>query len=274
MTAFAANSLLTRLALENEAIDAVSFATLRLASGALALAAILLWRERSRFKPTGDGRDIAALFLYTVLFSVAYQSLSVGSGALILFGMVQATMIVAGLGRGEVLRPLGWLGLFVAAGGLGYLALPGLATPSPWGAVLMASAGLAWGIYTLRGRHATDALRTTAGNFLGATPPAVLLGLWLVDDRHLSVPGVLLALVSGAGASGLGYVVWYAAVRGLTTLGASMVQLSVPVLAALGGVLLLSEVVTARLLMAAVAVLGGIALLVLHRSQATRSLRR
>jgi len=267
MLAFAANSLLCRIALQQGRIDPASFGAIRLASGALAL--LLVMRIQAAGKPAvaktaGDWPAAAMLFLYVAGFSFAYLLLPAGSGALILFGTVQLTMLAAGLVAGERFTAAGWLGLALAIGGLVLLLLPGVAAPSLTGAALMAVAGVAWGVYSLRGRGVQDPLAATAGNFVRATPLGIALwaGLWLAWSArgHADAGGVALALASGAITSGLGYVVWYAALPRLAALQAASVQLSVPLIAALGGVLLLDEAFTVRLALAAAAILGGIAL--------------
>ena len=194
------------------------------------------------------------------LFSFAYVSLAAGTGALILFGAVQLTMLGAGLRAGERFGAAGWLGMLLALAGLALLLLPGAAAPSPRGAVLMAGAGVAWGGYSLRGRGAADPLTATAASFLRAAPLGVLLALACVAHAHTDARGLGLAIASGALSSGLGYVVWYAALRRLSAMRAAVVQLSVPPLAAFGGVLLLGEAFTPRLGLASLATLGGIAL--------------
>jgi drug/metabolite transporter (DMT)-like permease len=205
------------------------------------------------------------LFAYAVAFSFAYRTLSAASGALILFGAVQATMILAALGSGERPHFLEWLGLLLAVSGLVYLVSPGLSAQSPSGSALMGLAGISWGIYSLRGRRAGDPLADTGGNFVRALPLAAAVSCATLPHAHLSGEGVLLAAVSGALASGLGYVVWYAALRGLTATRAATVQLAVPAIAALGGVLFLSERVSVRLLLAAALILGGVGLAVASR---------
>lgn len=265
MLAFATNSILCRLALANPTIDPASFTSVRLVSGAVALALIVSWtRGRSR-AGGGDWTAAAMLFLYAVFFSFAYLYLSAGTGALILFGAVQLTMFVVGLRAGEHFRPLSWLGLGLAIAGLVYLVSPGLAAPSPLGAGLMAVAGVAWGVYSLRGRGVADPLGATAGNFARAVPLALLVSLVFLADFDLTAEGVALAIASGAIASGVGYVIWYAALRDLSATRAATVQLSVPVIAAFGGVLLLSEAITLRLLVSTAATLGGIALVLSQR---------
>lgn len=209
------------------------------------------------------------LFLYAVPFSFAYSRLSTGTGALILFGAVQVTMFVAGLRSGEGLTGLGWFGFGAAVAGVVYLVSPGVAAPAPVGAVLMTVAGVAWGFYSLRGRGAADPLRATAGNFLRSVPLALVLSALLVGAASGSWRGLALAAASGAVTSGVGYVIWYAALRGLDATRAAAAQLSVPALAALGGVAFLSERLTWRLLLASAAILGGIALVLAQRRSAS-----
>jgi drug/metabolite transporter (DMT)-like permease len=260
MLAFAANSLLCRAALQQGRIDAASFSALRLASGAAVLALVMVLRRRPRAMAHGSWRAAAMLFAYVACFSFAYLTLPAGSGALILFGAVQLTMFAAGLRGGERFAPAGWAGMVLAAAGLVVLLLPGVAAPAPGGAALMAAAGAAWGGYSLLGRGVPDPLAATAGNFVRAAPLGLGLGLVFAAHAHADAGGMLLAVLSGALTSGFGYVVWYAAVRRLRALQAASVQLSVPVIAAFGGVLLLGEAFTPRLLVSAVAILGGIAL--------------
>jgi drug/metabolite transporter (DMT)-like permease len=266
MIAFAANSLLCRAALGERAIDAASFTTIRLASGALMLWVIVRLTRPGPARWGGDWIAGAMLFLYAITFSFAYLSLTAGTGALILFGLVQLTMFVVGLRAGERFPPLSWIGVVVAAIGMAYLVSPGVTAPSPIGAALMAVAGVAWGIYSLHGRRVADPLRATANNFLCSVPFTVLVSVILVGDVQASRSGVVLATASGAMTSALGYVVWYAALRGLSATRAATVQLSVPAIAAFGGVLLLSERVTARLFLSSLAILGGIALVFVQRS--------
>lgn len=265
MLAFAANSLLCRLALRDGAIDAASFTTVRMLSGALMLA-LLAWPQwRRAGPPRADWRAVAALFIYMACFSFAYLSLDAGTGALILFGAVQLTMFAVALGRGEQFPPLSWLGLALAVAGLVYLVAPGLTAPDPLGAVLMAVAGVAWGAYSLRGKGVAHPLAATASNFLYAVPPALILSLAFLSGMDASWSGIALAMASGAVASGLGYAIWYAALPGLRATSAATVQLSVPVIAAAGGVLLLAEPLTLRLTLAAGATLGGVAIVLRRR---------
>lgn len=268
MLAFAANSLLCRLALAPSAIDAASFTSLRLAAGAVTLALIVIPRWRREHRANIDARAVAALFGYMVCFSFAYLSLAAGTGALILFGAVQLTMFVAALRAGEAFPPFAWLGLTIAMAGLVYLVSPGLTAPDPTGAALMAAAGFSWGIYSLRGRKARDALMATASNFVLTLPLAVIVSALTLRQANLSASGVAYAIASGGIASGLGYVVWFAAVKRLRATAAATVQLSVPIIAAFGGIVLLDEAVTLRLLVASIATLGGIWLVLAQRARA------
>ena len=269
MLAFAANSILCRLALAQGGIDPASFGSLRLVSGALTLALVLRLRPRpvAALPARVDWLAAAMLFAYVAFFSFAYLSLAAGTGALILFGAVQLTMLAAGWRAGETFGRLGGIGFALAVGGLVWLVLPGVSAPPLLGAVLMALAGVAWGVYSLRGRGVADPLAATAGNFLRAAPLALILSLLLALQAHANPQGVALAVASGALTSGLGYVIWYAALPGLTALRAATVQLSVPLIAALGGALLLSEAISLRLVLAGAAILGGIALVLLQKGR-------
>lgn len=265
MAAFAANSLLCREALRHTAIDPASFTLVRIASGALVLA--LLARMRQGGAPGGNWLSALALVGYAVAFSFAYLSLSAGTGALLLFGAVQMTMIGRGLAAGERLRPLQSAGLLLALGGLVTLLLPGVTAPEPVGAGLMIVAGAAWGVYSLRGRRETDALAANAGNFLRGVPLAALacLAVAFAGEPRVDAMGLFYAVLSGGVASGMGYALWYVAVRGLPATHAATVQLSVPVITALAGAALLGEALSLRLVLASGAVLGGIALVVARR---------
>ncbi|MBP6006964.1 MAG: DMT family transporter [Rhodoferax sp.] len=264
MLAFAGNSLLCRLALKQTSLDASSFTTLRLVSGALVLWLIVRVRHG---KPMAGGNwwSALALFAYAAGFSFAYVHLPAATGALLLFGAVQATMFAYGLTRGERFSRPQLIGLLLALGGLVGLLLPGLSAPPPLGSVLMLGAGVAWGVYSLRGRGAGDATLVTAGNFMRAAPMAGLLSLLLWGQTTFDTAGIVYAVASGAVASGLGYTVWYTVLPALKATHAATVQLSVPVLAALGGVLFLGESITVRLVLASAAILGGIALVILEK---------
>ena len=270
MLAFAANSLLCRLALGAGLIDAASFTSVRVISGAVMLGLIIIPRYRDLGRPPVHWGAVVMLFAYMIFFSIAYLSLGAGTGALILFGAVQLTMFTVALRDGEAFSSLSWAGLVLAIGGLVYLVLPGVSAPDPVGALLMTLAGIAWGFYSLFGSSAVDPMESTAYNFIYAVPLALVTSLLFVNEFHLTWTGSALAVVSGAVASGLGYFVWYAALRGLTTIRAATVQLSVPVIAAFGGVLLLGESLTLRLIVAALATLGGVAI-VLSQKAAPRT---
>ncbi|HVY06582.1 MAG TPA: DMT family transporter [Burkholderiales bacterium] len=261
MLAFAGNSLLCRLALKNAAIDPATFTCARLVSGALALWCISRALAGGEAKG-GNWASALALFAYAAAFSFAYVSLSAGTGALLLFGAVQATMILTGLVRGERLQARQGAGLVIAIAGLVFLLLPGIAAPPPLGAALMVIAGIAWGIYSLRGRGAGNPLAVTAGNFARTIALAAPLGALCFAGMHWDARGMAFAVASGALTSGVGYAIWYSALRGLKATSAASVQLSVPIITAAGGVSLLGESIGLRLVVASVAVLGGIALVI------------
>ena len=264
MVAFASNSLLCRLALRQTTIDAASFTLIRLLSGAIALWLIVITRKTGR-TIAGNWTSALALFAYAAAFSFAYISLSAGTGALLLFGAVQATMILWGLRKGERLNARQWFGLAIALGGLVALVFPGLSAPPIGGALLMTGAGIAWGIYSLRGKGAGDPTSVTAGNFWRSVVFAAVLSMALLRWTNLDPAGIRYAIVSGAIASGVGYVIWYSALPGLKATTAATVQLSVPVLAAVGGILFLSESITLRLVFASLLILGGIGLVIIER---------
>jgi drug/metabolite transporter (DMT)-like permease len=266
LIAFAANSLLCRWALGQHHIDAASFSTVRVIAGAVTLGVILMARNRGglpRMAP--DWRSVAALCAYMLGFSFAYLSLTAGTGALILFGCVQLTMFIVSLRGGEAFSPLSWGGLAIAFAGLIYLVSPGLSAPDPLGAGLMGAAGVAWGFYSLLGRGAKDPLVATATNFVFSVPVVVAASVIALSQMHLSQTGLVLAVASGAVASGCGYVIWYAALRGLSGTRAAVVQLAVPVIAAIAGVAFLGEHVTIRLVIASAATLGGVAIVLAQR---------
>ena len=301
MTAFAGNSVICRLALKQTSIDAASFTFIRIISGAIALWFIVKFRKRlmvdrttsplverspnsppvtrlprrslakaghSSLPRAGNWPSALALFAYAAAFSFAYISLSAGTGALLLFGAVQATMIIWGLRQGEHLRARQWVGLAFALGGLVALLSPGLSAPPLGGSILMLGAGIAWGIYSLRGQASGDPISETAGNFLRAVPLAAVLSVAFLPWASLDRAGIGFAILSGTIASGVGYAIWYTALPGLKAASAATVQLSVPVLAAAGGILFLGESITLRLLLASLAVLGGIALVVIEKRRA------
>ena len=265
MLAFAGNSLLCRIALRDTSIDAASFTSIRLASGALLLWILLRSRGRQPLA-AGSWPMAAMLFAYAAFFSFAYRDLTAATGALLLFGAVQLTMTGYGLWTGERIRGARLAGILLALGGLVWLLLPGLAAPPPLAAALMLAAGAAWGVYSLLGKGAGEPIAATGGNFLRTLPFAAVLLLASATTGTTDRTGVLYAVLSGAVTSVLGYVLWYAALPRLRATSAATVQLCVPAIAALGGAVLLAEPVTARLLVASVAVLGGIALTIYRKN--------
>ena len=267
MVAFAGNSLLCRIALTHTGIDAASFTTIRLISGAATLWLIVRMSGGSR-AGRGNWLSALALFAYAAGFSFAYLSLTAATGALLLFGAVQATMIGYGMWVGERLRKLQLVGLVLALGGLIGLLLPGLSAPPLLGSLLMLSAGVAWGVYSLRGREGGDPTKVTSENFLRAVPIAAVLSLALHDRAALDAAGFWYAFLSGALASGIGYAIWYTALPALKASKAAIVQLSVPVIAAVGGIALLNEPLTFRFALTSAAILGGIGLFVLQKQNA------
>jgi len=274
LIAFAANSVLCRLALGNDTIDASSFTVVRLLSG-VAMFLVILSLSSTKRQAVTKGSWISALmlFLYAIAFSYAYISLDTGIGALVLFGSVQITIILVSILSGNKLHPSEGLGMLVASGGFVYLIYPSITTPSISGFVLMAIAGIAWGIYTLKGRGSANPLSDTAFNFIRTTPFVIVIAAIAYPTIELSFQGVVLAVLSGALASGLGYTIWYIALGGLSATEAAVVQLLVPIMAAMGGVIFVSEVVTTRLILSAMLVLGGILIVVIGRYFAERKLR-
>ncbi|WP_194755951.1 DMT family transporter [Aliidiomarina indica] len=268
MLAFAANSLLCRAALLYTDIDAASFTTIRLVSGALVLWLIVQMRQGVQ---TGEGNWVSALalFVYAAGFSFAYMSLSAATGALLLFGAVQVTMMGYGFWAGERFRTLQMVGFALAFSGLVALLLPGLSAPPLFGSLLMLAAGVGWGIYSLRGSGGGDPVRVTAGNFLRAVPMAALVSIVMLGGMTMDLMGVVYAVASGALASGVGYALWYMALPALRATSAATVQLSVPVLTAIGGVILLSEPITWRLVLTSTAILGGVAMVIWTKQQRT-----
>jgi drug/metabolite transporter (DMT)-like permease len=284
LIAFASNSLLCRAALKESSIDPATFTFVRIFSGALALGLVMRVRKRLTVNATatpvvdsfsnsapatdcsslryGNWISAGALFAYAAGFSFAYTSLSAGTGALLLFGTVQATMILWGLHKGERLNTIQIAGFIVAIAGLVVLVFPGLSAPPLIGSILMLGTGLAWGIYSLRGKGERNPASVTTGNFVRAVPFAAALSIIFLPSTNYNLAGITYAITSGAVTSGLGYVIWYSALPGLKTASAATVQLSVPVLAATSGILLLGEPITVRYVLASVAVLGGIGLVV------------
>jgi drug/metabolite transporter (DMT)-like permease len=258
VVAFAANSILCRLALDSQSVDPATFTLIRLGSGVVCLVAIGAWRALSVAQ--FDVRSAAALFVYAIAFAFAYLDLGAGTGALILFAAVQFTMLAAAVRGGE--RPSwgAWAGFLLAGAGVVALVAPGATAPSPAGAALMTIAGIAWGVYSLRGRRVVAPLAATLANFAAATPLAAAAFALHLPDTFVTPRGAALAIASGALASGLGYVAWYAALPRLGAVRAAAVQLSVPAVAAAGGILLLGETLTSRFVLGAAAILGGIAI--------------
>lgn len=270
MIAFAGNSLLCRAALKHTGIDAASFTSIRLISGALMLWLVVRMRGGTT-RGSGNWLSALALFVYAALLSYAYASLPTAMGALLLFGAVQATMIAHGIRAGERLLKLQLVGLVLAFAGLVGLLLPGLSAPPLSGSLMMLGSGVAWGVYSLRGKSAGDPTRVTAGNFLRAVPVAAVLSVLMYSQTSLDSAGFWYAVASGALTSGIGYAIWYTALPALQATKAATVQLSVPVIAAAGGTVFLGEPLTLRLVLSSIAILGGIAMVILEKQHAHRS---
>jgi drug/metabolite transporter (DMT)-like permease len=267
LIAFAANSVLCRLALSHGAIDASSFTGVRLLSGAIALFFILSIKGNNKgVASKGSWSASFMLFLYAITFSYAYLSVDTGTGALILFGAVQITIILLTLFSGTRLHIHEWAGVTIAFVGFVYLMLPSITTPSINGFILMSIAGISWGIYTLKGRGSQNPLMDTTYNFLRTIPFVILLAVLTIQSVSYSSEGVVLAILSGAITSGLGYTIWYMVLGNLSSTKAAVIQLSVPVIAAVGGVIFVSETITLRLIISAVIVLGGILLVLLGKN--------
>ncbi len=266
MLAFAGNSILCRMALRDGSIDPASFTSIRLLSGAVALLLIVrLTRKDASIREHGGWISALMLFFYAICFSYAYISLSAGTGALILFGFVQGTMIAIALWSGDRPSVSEWLGWLLAVGGLVWLLMPGIEAPPAVGATLMALAGIGWGVYSIRGRLETNALVSTCSNFVYSIAFVVILSAMTITSADITNRGVVLAIISGALTSGVGYVIWYAALNYLSALQAALVQLSVPAIAAAGGVILLAEPVSLRLLTSGILILGGISLALVQK---------
>jgi drug/metabolite transporter (DMT)-like permease len=266
LLAFAANSILCRMALRDATIDPLTFTSIRIVSGALTLALVLPLRTR-RLRMGGSWISALQLIGYAAAFSVAYTSLTAGTGALLLFGAVQVIMIAAGYRAGERINGAVAVGWLAAVGGIIALTLPSVSSPPPLASFLMLVAGIAWGLYSLRGRRSSEPIAETAGNFLRAVPMALLLNALMFTKVSYTSRGMLLALLSGALASGLGYAAWYTVLPRMRSMTAANLQLCVPVIAALFGALMFKEAITARLLVASIFVLGGV--FVATRARAT-----
>ncbi|WP_354625672.1 DMT family transporter [Psychromonas sp. MME2] len=267
MIAFAGNSLLCRLAFNETNIDAASFTTIRILSAVVMLAVVVTLKNRQLIWG-GNWISAISLLAYAAGFSFAYLSLPAATGALLLFGAVQATMISYGVFAGELTNIKQFSGIALALGGLIVLFLPGLASPPLVGSLLMLGAGIAWGIYSLRGRSAGDATQETSGNFLRAAPLALVVSMLMIPQMSVDYSGIVYAVASGALASGIGYALWYSVLPYLKATSAATVQLSVPVITALGGVVLLGEPITFRLVLASCAILGGICIYILAKGDA------
>jgi drug/metabolite transporter (DMT)-like permease len=272
MIAFAANSVLCRLALGENSIDAAGFTSIRLISGALVLYIILIAGSKNN-KTNSKGSWLSALmlFIYAAAFSFAYISLDTGTGALILFGAVQLSMVIISLFSDHRMHLSEWLGMIISFSGFVFLVLPGVSAPSLSGFILMSLAGIAWGIYTLRGRETSDPKSDTTYNFLRTLPFIIVFVIITSDNLSLSSRGVWLAVLSGGITSGIGYVIWYMALRGLSTTIAAVVQLSVPLIAAIGGVMFVSEEISVRLILSTILILGGIFIVIFSRNHFARS---
>ncbi len=272
LIAFAANSVICKMALGEELIDAPAFTIVRLLSGAIVLLFILLiTKNKSASNQKGSWFSSAMLFLYAISFSFAYNSLDTGTGALILFGAVQISMVTISLFNGNKLDLREWIGMIISFIGFVYLILPGVTAPSPIGFVLMALAGTAWGIYTLQGKKSKDPLRDTAFNFIRTIPFLIVLLFFVYQKISFSYDGIWLAIISGGITSGIGYTIWYIALRGLTSTQAAVVQLLVPIIAAFGGVLFVSEKITSRLSWSSLMILGGIIIIIYYKKKLERN---
>jgi drug/metabolite transporter (DMT)-like permease len=266
LIAFAANSVLCRLALGNNVIDASSFTIIRLLAGAIVLFCIVLF-SKGKTSTTSKGNLLSSfmLFLYAITFSFAYLSLDTGTGALILFGAVQITIIIHTLLSGNKLRPLEWLGVITSFLGFIYLISPGVSSPSIIGFVLMTIAGISWGIYTIKGQTSKNPLRDTTYNFIKTLPFITILYIATMTQSNYSTEGILLAIIAGGVTSGIGYTIWYMAIRGLSSIQSAVLQLLVPVIAAFSGVIFISEIITVRLTVSSILILGGVLIVTLYK---------
>jgi len=279
LAAFAANSLLCRQALNSGSIGPVEFTTIRLGSGIIALLPVIFLSHRKI--GAGEWHDLSfafsniksslALFSYALFFSLAYIQLDAGIGALILFASVQITMIGISLTQGNKITALEWMGIFISFMGLIYLLLPGLTAPPPLGTFMMILSGISWGVYSLLGRNQARPIFATARNFLFCLPGVLILAAYVLADiirngnHRIETEGIILAVISGAFTSGMGYVLWYLTVRRISTTLASVSQLAVPIFTAVGGVLLLGEILTLRLIFASIMIIGGIAISTVYK---------
>jgi len=274
LVAFAANSVLCRIAFQGGSIDPISFTSIRLVAGALVLICITRLTREGGKKPSlvKSWRSGLALFTYAISFSLAYLSLTAGTGALLLFGAVQLTMIITALRSGEQMSGGQWIGSSIAIIGLVYLLLPGISTPSPKGAMLMVLSGIAWAAYTIAGKGVTTPIAMNAGNFLWAAAMSLIVSILTFSQTSFETKGLLLAVISGGLTSGIGYAIWYKVLPSLSTTQASMLQLLVPPLATIGGVLFITEPFTARIAISSVLILGGVGLTVLIKTRTKKHL--
>ncbi|WP_299880830.1 DMT family transporter [uncultured Cocleimonas sp.] len=272
LIAFAGNSVLCRLALNDDVIDAASFTSIRLLSGIIFLLILVAIRTKGEVNlKNGNWLSAVLLFLYAIAFSYSYISLDTGIGALILFGTVQVTMIMAGFLKGHRLTLIEWLGLFIAFSGLIVLLMPGASAPSLLGFGLMVISGIAWALYTLAGKGAKNPLLDTANNFLRTLPFVLLLTVLTFNNAQISNQGIFLAILSGSVTSGLGYAIWYSALAGLHVTQAAIIQLTVPIIAAIGGLLFSNEVITSKLIISSMLVLGGVLLVIVGKKKMEKS---
>jgi drug/metabolite transporter (DMT)-like permease len=271
LLAFAGNSVLCRLALYDGVIDAASFTSIRLLSGIVFLLFLVAMRSKGKINlKSGSWLSALFLFLYAIAFSYSYISVDTGTGALILFASVQCTMIVYGLLKGQRLLCLEWVGLSAALLGLFVLLMPGASAPSLMGFALMSISGIAWGGYTLAGKGSKTPLLDTTNNFLRTLPFIVLLTILTLQQVQISTQGMMLAIVSGAVTSGLGYAIWYSALARLTVTQAATIQLTVPIIATFGGVLFSNEMITIKLIISSILVLGGVLVVTLGKRYVKR----
>lgn len=268
MIAFGANSIFGRVALEGDAIDPSSYSFIRLLSGAIMLAILVGASSVVSKKNFSHGNIISALclFAYAAAFSFSYVNIETGVGALILFACVQAVMIGWALFEGDRPSLFEWLGIVIAFGAFIWLVSPGLEAPDPIAATLMAISGIAWGTYSLRGKSSSDPLKATAGNFLLSVPMGLVLLFITISSSQITLYGVILAIASGAITSGMGYALWYKVLPQLTSTRASIVQLTVPVVAGIGGLIFLSEPLTFRFVLASALILGGVAISIVMKA--------
>ena len=266
LIAFASNSVLCRMALLDGSIDPASFTAIRVISGAVTLVILMALRGGRPMQTWPNWAAGVSLFVYMVFFSFAYIALGAGTGALVLFGFVQLTMISVAIALRDPFPPMAWLGFVMSIIGVAFLVRPGSEAPDLFSSFQMALAGMAWGAYSLIGKRSKNPLHDTAGNFIFCIPPVVFLVIIFWPEQNLNPAGLALAVTSGALASGCGYAVWYWCLPLLKTIQAAVLQLCVPVIAAVGGVIVLGEELTQRLGISSLLILGGIAIVMRSRS--------